>query len=85
LVAAAGDPLWSVVRLDPRVISSDGVKKGCGASRAFLPVAEDGQLPLYLNKPRAQWIGHFLSNRWMAVFRGSPRVVVFVSVKYRVQ
>jgi hypothetical protein len=85
-VAAAGDPLWSVVRLGPRVISSDGVKKGCGACRAFFTRGRRRfQPPLYLNKPKAQWIGHFLSIRWMAVFRGSPRMVVFVSVKYRVQ
>jgi hypothetical protein len=85
-VAAAGDPLWSVVRLDPCVISSDGVKKGCGAIRDFFTRGRRRyQPPLYLNKPKAQWIGDFLGIRWIAVFRGSPRMVVFVSVKYRVQ
>jgi hypothetical protein len=49
-------------------------------------MAEDGLSRRCIStNPRRNGSAHFLSLRWMAVFRGSPRMVVFVSVKYRVQ
>jgi hypothetical protein len=34
-LAAAVDPFWRGLRVDPGVVQADVVKKGCGGSRTF--------------------------------------------------